>query len=138
MTWFNSPLHDGGFRCPGAGADVAAFGWEAAADPIVRRSWYTRAEPLKSYLVSSNPRVKILSLRPVTEEGGLYDLLLQNSEPATRQEVTLSSGLFLAGARATRLDLLGRPIAEIAVKNNAITVALSANEFVRIRIARNH
>jgi hypothetical protein len=124
-------------KTQGAGADVAAFGWEGAADPIVRRSWYTRAEPLKSYLVSSNPRVKILSLRPVTGEGGRYDLLLQNSEPAVRQEVTLTSWLFLAGARATRLDLLGRPVAEIAVKNNAITVSLSANEFVRIRIERN-
>lgn len=97
-----------------ATADAAAFGWEAASAPLLRKSWYTRAEPLRRYLSSSNPRVKVLSLRPASEESGRWELLLQNSEPASRQEVTLTSALFFAGARVLQLDLLGRPAAAAA------------------------
>jgi len=117
-------------------ADIAAFGWEAAAEPLARRSWYTRAEPVQQYLTSSNPRVKILSLRPAGEENGRYELLLQNSDPEAGQVVTLQSALWLAGAAVTELDLLGCALGTVPVQTNAITLTLPAKGLMRIGIEK--
>lgn len=137
-------------------ADAAAFGWEAATAPLLRKSWFTRAEPLRRYLTNSNPRIKVLSLRPSAEESGRWELLLQNSEPASRQEVTLTSALFFSAARVQRLNLLGQPASwpteqpgrglagtsngsgesAIPVRDATIFLSLAPNEIVRLEVVR--
>ncbi len=117
-------------------ADIAAFGWEAAAEPLVRRSWFTRAEPIQQYLASSDPWIKIISLRPAGEENGRYELLLQNSDREASREMTLTSALWLGGATVTEQDLLGRSLRIIPVQQNAITLCLPANGLMRVSIEK--
>ncbi len=117
-------------------ADITAFGWEAAAGPLARRSWFTRAEPVQQYLASSDHRVKILSLRPASEVSGRYELLLQNSDPEAGREVTLTSTLWLRAAEVKELDLLGRSLRNIPVQEDAITLTLPANGLMRIGIEK--
>ncbi|HPR87520.1 MAG TPA: hypothetical protein PL181_05815 [bacterium] len=118
-----------------AEADPAVFGWEVAAAPLIRRSFYDRTEPLRHYLQASTSRVKLISLRPVTSSPDRFEMLLQNSDPAGVQEVTVRSDLLLTGVQVTRLDLLGRPQETIPVRNSVFTLTLGPNELVRIGIA---
>lgn len=113
-------------------ADIAAFGWEAAAEAVARKSWYSRSEPVQHYLQSSNKLVKILSLRPVGGESGGYELLLQNSSHAHPESVTLTSELFFRNAQAREIDFMGNVKKGIAVKAHAISLELGPNEIKRI------
>ncbi len=122
-------------RADSAIADAGAFGWEAACAPLVRRSYYTRSEPLQTFLTLSNPRLQLISLRPAGEPGR-YELLIRNSDPGGRQEATLHSELLFAGARVRHLDLLGRPQGSHPVSGGSLTLSLGANEFVRLCIER--
>ncbi|HOT98768.1 MAG TPA: hypothetical protein PLG50_02640 [bacterium] len=122
-------------RADGTTADPAAFGWEAASGPLIRRSYFTRTEPLQCYLSASNPRIQLLSLRPAAEPGR-YEMLLRNSDPGSRQQVTLRSDLLLTAARVQILDLLGRPQGALPVLHDSVTLSLAANEFTRLGIDR--
>ncbi len=113
-------------------ADIAAFGWEAAAEPVFRKSWFTRSEPVKQHLQSSNALIKILSLRPVDGEHRGYELLLQNSSHVRHESVTLTSELFFTDAQAREIDFMGNVKKDIAVKAHAISLELGPNEIKRI------
>ncbi|OPZ80329.1 MAG: hypothetical protein BWY77_01127 [bacterium ADurb.Bin431] len=102
----------------------------------MRRSWFTRAEPIQQYLASSDPWIKIISLRPAGEENGRYELLLQNSDREASREMTLTSALWLGGATVTEQDLLGRSLRIIPVQQNAITLCLPANGLMRVSIEK--
>lgn len=120
-----------------AEADMAGFGWEAASEAIARRSWFTRSDAERHYLVSSNPQVKIISLRPADAGRGGFELLLQNSAKSRSHQVTLESRLLFAHARVAEINLLGEIVREIPLQGDSFTTELAANAIQKVLIWRS-
>ncbi len=118
--------------------DITAFGLETTTEPVVRRSWYKKDEPVQQFLSSSNSNVKIVSIRPVDYKNSLYELTLQNSNVDSKQEVKLTSELLFSKSKVFEINYLGESINSIEVENNSITLDITSNSIKKILVQKYH
>ncbi|MGE5401579.1 MAG: hypothetical protein ACM3S2_14355 [Ignavibacteriales bacterium] len=116
--------------------DVTGFGYEAAGEQVARRSWYRKGEPVKQYLKLSNPWVKLISLKPAGND--VYQLILQNSKPHEKQNVSITSGELLNKAAVSEVNFTGEKVRSIPVKNNSIEIEMFPNSITKIIVQKYH
>lgn len=130
-TWplrFRLAGHSGGLDLPAA----SRFGYEAAAEPVVRRTWLRTADPAGRFLEIGGEAVVLLALRP-GEDGQSVLLRLMNTEPERPARAEVSSPLF-EPASAWRVSLFGERQAELAVSDGRISVELGPSEVATVEV----
>lgn len=118
--------------------DVTRFGYEASTEPVVRRSWYRKNEPVKQYVKLSNPAVKLISFRPVGENTEAYELIFQNSSPEKDESLTVSSEELFTSAKVTEVNFMGEKIKNIPVSDKSIKLDFSPNSINKLTVQKLH
>ncbi|MGE5496938.1 MAG: hypothetical protein ACM3Q2_02650, partial [Syntrophothermus sp.] len=117
-------------------ADASAFGYETAADPVVRRSWYKKNDPVKQYLELSNKAVKLVSFAP--EDENTFQVVLQNTDPVNAQQVILTSAMLFGRSDLSEVNLSGDTTSRLKADKNKIEVKLLPESFKKIMVKVNH
>ncbi|MEO8399686.1 MAG: glycosyl hydrolase-related protein, partial [Ignavibacteriaceae bacterium] len=105
---------------------TSEFGWEFNTAPVLRKSWYKKEPPAKSYLTIDNSNIILLTIKPDKDENYLL-MRLMNTNPNEKIESKITSQFF-DGDEAYSMNFLDEQIENMKVNEGSINVELNPNE----------